>query len=117
MSGRVLSLAPGSRLVFDGEVAEVVAIDGVRVTLRNDRTRRFTAVQISRLAASARPGGGTEDPALLEPSAAALAAADRDGALGRLTVERADGLRAGGDTPLARAPEGPSPRGLQLRAS
>jgi putative transposase len=59
MSGQVLSLAPGSRLVFDGEVAEVVAIDGVRVTLRSDRTRRFTAVQISRLAASARPAGGT----------------------------------------------------------
>ena len=39
MSGQVLSLAPGSRLVFDGEVVEVVAIDGVRVTLRNDRTR------------------------------------------------------------------------------
>ena len=31
MSGQVLSLAPGSRLVFDGEVVEVVAIDGVRV--------------------------------------------------------------------------------------
>jgi hypothetical protein len=59
MSGQVLSLAPGSRLVFDGEVAEVVAVDGVRVTLRNDRTRRFTAVQISRLAADlliAAPG-------------------------------------------------------------
>ena len=59
MSGRVLSLAPGSRLIFDGEVVEVAAVDGVRVTLRNDRTRRFTAVQISRLAASARPAGGT----------------------------------------------------------
>jgi len=58
MSGQVLSLAPGSRLVFDGEVAEVVAIDGVRVTLRNDRTRRLAAVQLSRLAASARPAGG-----------------------------------------------------------
>jgi ATP-dependent helicase Lhr and Lhr-like helicase len=62
----------------------------------------------------------TEDPALLDPSAAALAAAVRDGALGRLTVERADGLRAGGDTPLARALEGagfrPTPRGLRLRA-
>jgi len=62
----------------------------------------------------------TEDPDLLEPCAAALAAAVRDGALGRLTVERADGLRAGGDTPLARALEGagfrPTPRGLRLRA-
>jgi transposase InsO family protein len=59
MSGRVLSLAPGSRLVFDGEVAEVVAVDGVRATLRSDRTRRFTTVQLSRLAASAGPAGGT----------------------------------------------------------
>ena len=59
MSGQVLSIAPGSRLSFDGEVVEVVAVDGVRVTLRNDRTRQFTAVQISRLAASARPAGGT----------------------------------------------------------
>jgi ATP-dependent Lhr-like helicase len=62
----------------------------------------------------------TEDPELLEPSAAALAAAVRDGALGRLTVERTDGLRAGGDTPMARALEGagfrPTPRGLRLRA-
>jgi ATP-dependent helicase Lhr and Lhr-like helicase len=62
----------------------------------------------------------TEDPELLEPCAAALAAAVRGGALGRLTVERADGLRAGGDTPLARALEGagfrPTPRGLRLRA-
>jgi hypothetical protein len=50
------NLSPAS---FDGEVVEVVAADGVRVTLRNDRTRQFTAVQISRLAASARPAGGT----------------------------------------------------------
>ena len=59
MSGQVLSIAPGSRLVFDGEVAEVVAVDGVRVTLRSDRTRRFTTVQLSCLAASAGPAGGT----------------------------------------------------------
>ena len=62
MSGQVLSIAPGSRLSFDGEVVEVVAVDGVRVTIRNDRTRQFTAVQISRLAASARPAGGTLRP-------------------------------------------------------
>jgi ATP-dependent helicase Lhr and Lhr-like helicase len=61
----------------------------------------------------------TSDPALLDPAAAALAAAVRDGALGRLTVERADG---GGvyDSPLARALESagfrPTPRGLRLRA-
>jgi len=61
----------------------------------------------------------TSDPALLDPAAAALAEAVRDGALGRLTVERADG---GGvyDSPLARALETagfrPTPRGLRLRS-
>ena len=61
----------------------------------------------------------TSDPDLLGPAAAALADAVRDGALGRLTVERADG---GGvyDSPLAQALEAagfrPTPRGLRLRA-
>ena len=60
----------------------------------------------------------TSDPALLEPAAAALASAVKAGALGRLTVERADG---GGvyDSPLAQALEAagfrPTPRGLRLR--
>ena len=67
----------------------------------------------------------TDDPDLLAPSAAALAASVRDGALGRLTVERADGLTvapaAGGQpAPLAAALEAagfrPTPRGLRLRA-
>ncbi len=60
----------------------------------------------------------TSEPELLAPASAALAAAVRAGALGRLTVERADG---GGvyDSPLARALETagfrPTPRGLRLR--
>jgi ATP-dependent Lhr-like helicase len=62
----------------------------------------------------------TDDPERLAPSAVALAAAVKDGALGRLTVERADGERAGGDSPLTQALEGagfrPTPRGLRLRA-
>ena len=61
----------------------------------------------------------TDDPQLLGPGAAALAASVRDGALGRLTVERADGLTVGG-SPLAQALEAagfrPTPRGLRLRA-
>jgi ATP-dependent helicase Lhr and Lhr-like helicase len=60
----------------------------------------------------------TSDPALLGPAAAALAGAVRDGALGRLTVERADGAGVY-DSPLARALEAagfrPTPRGLRLR--
>jgi ATP-dependent Lhr-like helicase len=63
----------------------------------------------------------TEDGEVLAPATAALAAAVRVGALGRLTVERADGERAGGDSPLTQALETagfrPTPRGLRLRAS
>ena len=63
----------------------------------------------------------TDDAEQLDLAAAALAGAVRDGALGRLTVERADGLRAGGDSPLTLALEAagfrPTPRGLRLRAS
>ncbi len=60
----------------------------------------------------------SDDPDVLTPAAAALAAAVRSGALGRLSVERADG---GGvyDSPLAQALESagfrPTPRGLRLR--
>jgi len=60
----------------------------------------------------------TSDPVLLDPAAAALAGAVREGALGRLTVERADGAGVY-DSPLARALETagfrPTPRGLRLR--
>jgi ATP-dependent Lhr-like helicase len=59
----------------------------------------------------------TSDPAELRPAAAALADAVHAGALGRLTVERADGTGVY-DTPLARALETagfrPTPRGLRL---
>jgi ATP-dependent Lhr-like helicase len=60
----------------------------------------------------------TAEPAVLGPATAALAGAVRAGALGKLTVERADG---GGvyDSPLAQALEAagfrPTPRGLRLR--
>ncbi|GAA3705330.1 ATP-dependent helicase [Nonomuraea antimicrobica] len=55
----------------------------------------------------------------LQPAVDALALAVRDGALGKLTVERADGA-AITDSPLAAALESagfhPTPRGLRLRA-
>ncbi len=60
----------------------------------------------------------TSEQSLLEPASAALAAAVRAGALGRLTVERADGGDVY-DSPLARALETAgfraTPRGLRLR--
>ena len=61
----------------------------------------------------------TEDPAALEPCAQALAGAVRDGALGRITVEKADGGMVAYDSPLTRALESAgfrhTPRGLRLR--
>jgi len=61
----------------------------------------------------------TSDPAALGPAAAALAEAVRAGALGRLTVERADGATVY-DSPLAQALEAAgfraTPRGLRLRS-
>jgi ATP-dependent Lhr-like helicase len=61
----------------------------------------------------------SDEPAVLESCAAALAVAVRDGALGRITVEKADGEAVHG-SPLAKALEAagfrPTPRGLRLRA-
>ena len=61
----------------------------------------------------------TEDLAALEPCAQALAGAVREGALGRITVEKADGGMVAYDSPLTRALESAgfrhTPRGLRLR--
>ncbi|WP_433326304.1 Lhr family helicase [Spirillospora sp. CA-294931] len=60
----------------------------------------------------------TDDPATLQPAVDALALAVREGALGKLTVERADGESIT-TSPLAAALEAagfhPTPRGLRIR--
>ncbi|NDU72624.1 ATP-dependent helicase [Actinomadura sp. DSM 109109] len=60
-----------------------------------------------------------DDPDVLQPAVDALALAVREGALGKLTVERADGEAISG-SPLAAALESagfhPTPRGLRLRS-
>jgi ATP-dependent Lhr-like helicase len=63
----------------------------------------------------------TDDPAILQAAADALALSVRDGALGRLTVERADGeglLTADHPLAVALAAAGfhATPRGLRIRA-
>ena len=55
MSARALALAPGARLIYDGDLVEVVELDGARVVVRNCRTAGFAAVKLGRLAAEARP--------------------------------------------------------------
>ncbi len=60
----------------------------------------------------------TGDPAVLGPAAAALASVARGGALGRLTIERADGGTVHGSPlahALAEAGFRATPRGLRLR--
>ncbi len=63
----------------------------------------------------------SEDAALLGPAAQSLSEAGRRGALGRLTVEKADGeqILGGGSTPLREALDAAgfvsTPRGLRLR--
>jgi ATP-dependent Lhr-like helicase len=62
----------------------------------------------------------TDDPALLQSGADALALAVREGALGRLTVEKADGgALLGSEHPLVQALANAgfhaTPRGLRLR--
>jgi ATP-dependent Lhr-like helicase len=61
----------------------------------------------------------SDEPAMLQPAADALALAVRDGALGKLSVERADGSPVVA-SPLGEALEAagfrPTPRGLRLRA-
>ncbi|WP_110183257.1 ATP-dependent helicase [Nocardioides solisilvae] len=64
----------------------------------------------------------SDEPARLEPAARALAESVRGGALGRLTVERADGsqLLGAGETPLRHALRDAgfvaTPKGLRIRA-
>ena len=62
----------------------------------------------------------TEDPAPLQAAADALALAVREGGLGRLAVERADGESVHTSSALSDALEAagfrPTPRGLRLRA-
>ncbi len=64
----------------------------------------------------------SDDPERLVPAASALADATRRGALGKLTVERADGaaLLGGGTTPLRAALDEAgfvaTPKGLRMRA-
>jgi ATP-dependent Lhr-like helicase len=61
----------------------------------------------------------SDDPAVLQPAADALALAVREGALGKLQVERADGAPISGSTlgvALESAGFRPTPRGLRLRA-
>jgi hypothetical protein len=54
VSAQVVSVFPGARLLYHGDVVEVPELDGLRVTIRNHRTGQFTAVRLAVLAAGAQ---------------------------------------------------------------
>ncbi|MFJ9006397.1 helix-turn-helix domain-containing protein [Streptomyces canus] len=54
MNAYAVSLFPGARLFFGGDVVEVVDIDGLRTTVRNERTGEYGSVPLGQLAVGAR---------------------------------------------------------------
>jgi transposase InsO family protein len=62
VNAQALTLTPGARLVYDGELVEVVELDGARVVVRNARTAGFASVKLGRLAAGARSADSPAAP-------------------------------------------------------
>ncbi len=54
MTGQVVTLQPTARLVYDGDLIEIVELDGGTVAIRNDRTRQVRVVRLVELVAGAR---------------------------------------------------------------
>lgn len=54
MSDRAVTVFPGVRLLYCGDVVEVVELEGLAATLRNERTGEFSTLPLGRLAAGAR---------------------------------------------------------------
>ncbi|MFI0224213.1 Mu transposase C-terminal domain-containing protein [Streptomyces lydicus] len=57
MRSSAVAVFPGSRLVFCGDVVEVIEFDHLSVTIRSTRTGEFSTVSVGRLAAGAKPVG------------------------------------------------------------
>ncbi|MFB7270757.1 integrase [Streptomyces sp. NPDC056244] len=57
MNGYAMHLFAGARLFFGGDVVEVVDVEGLRTTVRNERTSEYSSVPLGRLAAGARSIG------------------------------------------------------------
>ncbi|MDN3029230.1 hypothetical protein [Streptomyces sp. S.PB5] len=48
MSGQAVPVMPGGRLFFGGDVGEVMELDGLQVTVRNERTDGFSVIPLGR---------------------------------------------------------------------
>ncbi|MEU4360343.1 Mu transposase C-terminal domain-containing protein [Promicromonospora sp. NPDC023987] len=62
-SGNVIDLRVGAQVVFDGDVVQLMELDGAAALIRNERTGQFTSVTLGRLVAgcvaAADPSSGT----------------------------------------------------------
>ncbi|MET7810526.1 Mu transposase C-terminal domain-containing protein [Streptomyces sp. NPDC005395] len=54
MNGQAVTVFPGVRMLYCGDVVEVVELEGLAATLRNERTGEFSTLPLGRLAAGAR---------------------------------------------------------------
>jgi len=71
-TGRTLAVFPGARLLYAGDLTEVVELDGTQATVRNHRTGEFAARRLSDLVARAR---SAEEPAQQDGGSAGVALA------------------------------------------
>ncbi|MFL4492409.1 hypothetical protein ACJ6WD_14305 [Streptomyces sp. VTCC 41912] len=79
MSDRAVTVFPGVQLLYCGDVVEVVELEGLVATLRNERTGEFSTLPLGRLAAGARSLDEGTEPECQEASVllANLSAAQR----------------------------------------
>lgn len=89
MTGGAIVVFAGVRLMFDGDLVEVVEFDGAHITLRNVRTGAFSAVSFARLAAGTR----MEPAAELEETSGGVALAGLSDRQREEAEERAGHIR------------------------
>ncbi|HZO64525.1 MAG TPA: hypothetical protein VFB74_05955 [Kribbellaceae bacterium] len=84
MSGNVIGLRTGARVLLDGELVQVLELDGTCVTVRTERTGRFTTMTLGRLVAGCTSA---------EPAVQTLAAGSVGTTLAGLSKEQREQVR------------------------
>lgn len=81
-SGNVIDLRAGAQVVFDGDLVQLMELDGAAVVIRNERTGQFTSVTLGRLVAgcvaAADPSSGTALPVSVGTTLAGLSMLQRE---------------------------------------
>ncbi|WP_460755131.1 integrase [Myceligenerans cantabricum] len=81
-SGNVIDLRVGAQVVFDGDLVQMMELDGAAAVIRNERTGQFTSVTLGRLVAgcvaAADPSSGTVGPVSVGTTLAGLSRLQRE---------------------------------------